>query len=398
MISYINSFNTKRNNPYISFGAKPMPLSEAKKIEHELLSPKIKVLDVYCHASPDEDTVNAMKVIVNWLKKHKKKIQVQLNLEDTKNLYIKPKKYQQNTNYKKPDISVVVDFNAKERLTGNFAQKLEQNSDKKILGFDHHLLSSNEIAGNLYIDNTAKSCSGIIYRFFESIGKKLNNKDLKSLYCGMLSDYDKFKLIEIKNTELIKLPSLNEDENSKEILEKIEAKLTEKDKKQIYKHLDILSNLTRQEKTLRKKLFDKTQITPNGKLAYLVIEPENQDWLKMGADTTRTSTIIRDIRTSILDPDSQHLFSLEQREKLKKVKGAIVFYRSSSSPTSDYQMSLTTKGDYAQQLVDYIKKNINPNLEAGGHPHRRGGRIHSLDKTEVKNFVNSFIEAADKID
>src|SRR5574344_1524745 len=137
-------------------------------------------------------------------------------------------------------------------------------------------------------------------RFFEGLGEKINSKDSKSLYCGMVSDYKKSGLVKITNKngnyELMKTDKLLKDKNSMEVMTKLENNLTEKDRKQIYKHLDPLSRLNADETTLRKNLFSNIKVTNNGKLAYIVIEPAATLAAKVGMDTQKTSEILNDLR------------------------------------------------------------------------------------------------------
>lgn len=370
----INSVNSRPNE--ISFGAKPMPLQTAKSFEMKLLDKSIKNIDIYCHSSPDEDTIQSMKVFAHWLRKYKKKISVCIKPEDTKNLFFIPSKYKIKKSSKKPDIALVVDFNGKERIPEQFKKALPGN----IVGFDHHQDMQDPLGGVFYKDTSAKSCCSIIYRFFESLGKKLNKNDLKSLYCGMLSDFEKSKLVMLKDSKLIKLPELDVDKNSREILEKIESQLSSKDKEQIHRHLDIISNLTKKEKALQKRLQSEIKYTPNGKFAYVVIPLQDKQWESLGMDTPRTSAIIKDLRIATLD-------------NTPSIQGVMAFY----SAKDCYKISIHSRNSYAQKLINYITNNITPNLQAGGHPDRTGGRIYSKNKNDIDNFISNFLTAAEKV-
>lgn len=369
----INSVNNRPNG--ISFGAKPILFQVAKSFETKLLDKNIKNIDIYCHASPDEDTVNSMKVFAHWLKKYKKNISVCIKPEDTKNLFFIPSKYKIKKSSKNPDMALVVDFNGKERIPEQFKNMLPEN----IVGFDHHQDMQYPLNGTFYKDPSAKSCSSIIYRFFESLGKKLSTNDLKSLYCGMISDFEKSKLIALKDSKLIKLPELDVDKNSKEVLEKIESQLSSKDKDQIYKHLDIISNLTKKEKALQKRLQSDIKYTPNGKFAYVVIPPQDKQWKNLGMDTPRTSAILKNLR-------------IETLNNTPSIQGVMVFY----SANDCYKMSIHSRKDYAQKLRYYIMQNLNPNLIAGGHANRAGGHT-SLKKTDIHKFIADFLTAAEKV-
>lgn len=369
----VNSVNSKAANN-INFKAKVIPVQAAKSFEAKLLDKNIKNIDIYCHASPDEDTVNSMKVFAHWLKKYKKNISVCLNPKDTKNLFFSPSRYKIKKTKTKPDMALIVDFNGEERISEQFKKMLPEN----IVGFDHHQDMQYPIKGIFYKDISAKSCCSIIFRFFESLGKKLNKNDLKSLYCGMLSDFEKSKLIMLKDSKLIKLPELDADKNSKEILEKIESQLSSKDKEQIYRHLDIISNLTKKEKALQKRLQSEIKYTPNGKFAYVIIPLQDKQWKSLGMDTPRTSAIIKDLRITTLN-------------NTPSIQGVMAFY----SAEDCYKMSIHSRNDYAQKLRDYIVQNLNPKLIAGGHPNRAGGHT-SLKPTDINQFIADFLTAAER--
>jgi hypothetical protein len=138
-----------------------------------------------------------------------------------------------NIAHKKADKVVILDFNGKDRVPEGYSDDISEYSPENIIGFDHHHTTEHKINGNLYIDTTAKSNCGVLTRFFESIGEKINKKDAKSLYCGMVSDYKKsglVKLNKIKNKyELVKTDKLYADKNSLEVINKNLRKLSNKD-------------------------------------------------------------------------------------------------------------------------------------------------------------------------
>lgn len=394
LISVKNTINNKPSSgKNVSFKAAPIPYKLASELNAKLLDPAIKSFDIFCHASPDEDTVNVGKVLNNYLKKHGKKMDFCVCSPKLKGLFLGHGKFNIKNNSEPADAALVLDFSSKSKVSRQFADVL--NKSKKLIGFDHHQVTSDAIYGFIYRDDTAYSCCGVLYRFFESIGEKLKKNDLKSLYCGMLSDYQKSKLIKFDNASLIKLPALEKDPNSKEILEKIGSQLSDKEKMKIHKHIDVLSRLSPQEQAFRKSLFPKINVTPNGKLAYVVIEPDDKEWISLGMKNTKTSPILRDLRLRLLNGvQSDDAFTASQKEQFKDLKGAIVFYRAGHV----YQMSIHTKDEYANDLIKYVKTNLNPNLTADGHPNRAGGRIFTLDKNEVNTFINNFLIAAEKLD
>lgn len=401
-VLYLKS-DVSQNKNNVSFGAKPIPSAVVKKIERRLLT--ANSIDVYSHSSPDEDTINSAKVVYNWLKRMGKDVSLCFNAGETNGLLFKnSKKYKFKDDLsKKPDLNLLIDFNSTERVPKRFVDVLGAGKTKNIIGLDHHDVSEKTMFDpKSYIDSDAQSCSGVIFRFFEGLGVKLKKTDLESLYCGMLSDYRKSKLISIENSSngsaLQKLPKLYENEYSAEVLEKIETLLSSKSKAKILKHLDTFANLTQKEINFSNGLNDKVQITKNGKLAYVVIDPKSKEWKALGMDNTRTSDILANFRSMVIDSSEQNKnFSPELKNKLKDVEGAMVFYRSMDNKESSYKMSIHSKGDYAKRLIDYVKININPELIAGGHPDRAGGKVRNCDKKSVDKFINDFLIAAEKI-
>lgn len=391
--------NISLNTPNITFKAKPIPKSVIEKTKSTLLTSAVKRIDIYCHDSADEDTVNSSKVFANWLIRNGKNVSICVQHDEVTDLYLKNSAAKLKLKPNTPDKTVVLDFNSEERLPRDYKKDFFKESSKNIIGYDHHDKTPNTLKGNFYIDSTAKSCCSIMTRFFEGLGEKINSKDSKSLYCGMVSDYKKSGLVKITNKdgnyELIKTDKLLKDKNSMEVMTKLENNLAEKDKKQIYKHLDPLSRLNADETTLRKKLFSNIKVTNNGKLAYVVIEPDDKLWAKVGMDTQKTSEILKDLRERV-SSNSQEVEELtkSQKEKFKNVDTVIAFYRKSEAADSKYRMSIHSKSNSALKLIDYVRENKDPNLIAGGHSDRAGGEISSVKKSDVQNFVNNFIEAS----
>lgn len=394
MIGIINNSVSEINyKSGISFKAKPFKYDEALRIKNRMLS--FNTYDVYSHTSPDEDTINAAKVIIRKLKEYGKQASLCVNKRKARCLFFS----HGNNNFKHDanpaDLAIVLDFNARAKIPSLYKEIFNATDPEKIIGFDHHEKTTDPIRADLYSDNTAKSCCSILYRYFEALGEKLSKNDLKSLYCGMLSDYKKSKLVDFKDSKLIKLPALEDDKNSKEVLERVEAQLSDKAKVQIYKHLDVISNLTPKEQSLRKRLVNDIQVTPNGKLAYIIIPVNDKQWHSMGLDTTRNSQILSDLRLRLInDVQNDGLFSPEQKEKLKNVQAVIMFYGMKTA----YKMSVHSKDDYAMRIIDYVIETTKPAITPGGHPNRAGGRIASLDKNDVDNFIKGYLTAAEKID
>ena len=406
MIISINNYSlSKKNYPQKpTFCAKSFAIKAARKMNDRMLNPKIKTITLSAHASPDEDTNCAKEVFANYLTRHNKKVNICINESKSKDLFISKSAHPINSDRIMSDLAIMLDFNSKSKLPKSFADFLKTYKRKNIIGFDHHPKTQNHIKGKFYIDTTAKSCCGILYRYFEAIGEKLSNNDLATLYCGVLSDYRKSKLIKIKNNQLTRLPDLIKDKNSSYILDKLELALSKEEKEKIYKHLDVLSNLTQVEKEFQKEMYSKIKISQDKKLAYAVIPKDDAKWQEVGGDNGRTSEILGHLRIQLIDPTSTQRLSDAQKEALKNTRAAIIFYKSGGV----YQMSIHTKPEQSNALgiikeakkewLKYqqsTKKTIE--MAGGGHKHRAGSRIFSTDNQDIEAFINCYLKAAEKV-
>lgn len=385
-------------NSNISFRAKPIPKTVINKTKQELLNPKVSTVDIYCHTSADEDTINSAKVFGNWLISKGKEVNICVAEKDTKDLYFNSKDYNIKQNHKPANKSVILDFNAKERLPQIYSTVYEKTKANNIIGYDHHKSGDNKLKGKFYIDDSAKSCCGVLTRFFDGLGEKLNKKDTKSLFCGMVSDYKKSELLKITNNKgkytVIKTDKLLQDKNSLEVFEKLENSLSKREKTDIYKHLDPLSRLTNEEKMLRKHLFENIHVSKNGKLAYVAIPPNDKLWKKVGMDTSATSEILKELRVKVSTNDFNiELLNDKQKEKLKNVDTVIAFYRKSSD-TNEYRMSIHSRSNSAIKLIERAKE-MNSDITAGGHADRAGGFINSIEEKDTKNFIRAFVKASE---
>lgn len=379
-------FNPTQN---VAFCAKKMPTEVSKTLMKKFSAGQS--FDIYLHSSPDEDAINSAKLIYNWLKKMGKDVYICVHEHDTKGLKFNPKKYKIKQGSKPSDIAIVLDFNGNDRVPKPFDKMLKRYSPDQLVIIDHHIKSNRALNGFSYVDLTARSCCAIIYRFFESIGYKLTSSDSRNLLCGIISDGVKSKILKLKNNRLLKTKSL--DKNSHEVLEGVQKHLGPKDRMKIYTHLDIISNLNHREKIFRKRLVREIQVTPNGKLAYIVINPGDKQYAALGGDNVRTSAILADLRLRLTNGiNKDELFSNQQKAKLEKIEGAIIFYPT----TIGYQMSVHTKKEYAQCLIEAVRK-INPGLIAGGHPNRAGAKIFSNKKEDIQAFINSFLNASEAL-
>lgn len=401
MINCINKYNVKRNNcckrQKVTFGAKPVTPETALHYINKIKSSGAKKIYLFGHSSLDDDALCSVYSFSHLLKKLGINNSMCGKPEQLRWLYLKGLKDIKAVKTQ-PDLIVTLDFNDAKRIPKLFKNIFKGNKPGNIIGLDHHQ-KTNSLDGDFYIDDTARSCCGIIYRFAEALKVKLNPTSYESMYCGMLSDYQKHELINIKNGHLIKNPKLFNDKNSLEVLEGVEKEVNEASRIKVLKHLDIMNSLTDKEKTFNAELFSSIKTTPNGKLAYVVIDPNDKHWRELGMDNDRNSLILRSLRIALLNSAEEGSpFNAEQKELFKNVKASMIFYRTSPKKHGLYQMSIHSKDGHAQNLIDYIKTNIDPNLEAGGHKDRAGGRVHSLSKVETNKFINYFLTAAENLD
>lgn len=379
MISSVNNYN---NHKRVSFKAKPMSRETALELKAALS----KMSGIYPHDAADLDAAKGSSFLRRRLKKWQQNAVIFIENRSLK--YLGFSKKTVNTEYVKPDNLISFDHGSTERFPKVFARALEEIPPENRVVVDHHERSKDTAieCGYSYVDATAKSCCAIMYRLVEALGEKLNKNDLRDLYAGILSDYEKSELVKFKNSKLIKQPALYQDKNAKEVLEKVEAQLSQKDKNKIYRHLDILSNLTPREKALRAKLLSQVQVTPNGKIAYVIIPLGDKNWSSMGMDTIRNSDILRDVRLSILN-------SRKTNKKLKNIEGVMIFYREKPSNDSLYKMSIHSINHYAQRLIDRVKATTDLKT-TGGHEDRAGGRIFSVQPDDVQEFIDNFLQAS----
>lgn len=404
--------NYIKNNNF-SFRAKPIPKEVLSNVYTQISNPEVRNIDIHPHLLADEDAINSAKLIYDFVQKMGKKARICIEPKDTQDLFFNSKNYRLKRDNREPDMHIVVDFNSIERFSQKFLPQFNKTSHKPVIIIDHHnpndkTININHANSQLYIDESANSCSGIIFRLFEGLGKKLTKADAKNLYCGMLSDYLKSKLITIEHTpegaKLVKLPELHKHKESKELLEKIEAQLDTKTKQKIYNHLDFFSHLDKQSKAFMNHLPSMIQVSPNGKLAYVLIEPDNKDWATIGMDTNKNSKILSNLRTRMLKSQQDSIFSPELKEKLKQVQIAMVFYKTSPE-LNEFKMSVhsnsvdsdafitAAKSEWAKYLA---QTNQNIPYYGGGHPDRAGGKILSCEKQDAKAYVNCFLTAIEK--
>ena len=389
----VGSFMLSVNNHLanVSFKANVMPKNQAKHIDNILHSGKS--VDIFCHAMSDEDTFNSATAFYNYLKDEGISARIiasggkdNYNYDTSKYNIIDAKDVNENT--QKADVALCVDFSGKDRLATNVFKHLQKYDAKTIVGIDHHddknkitpdfnqvteVYEKNNLpkmeAKNYYVDSSARANCGIVYRFFEALGKKPSKEVSKSLFVGFEDDSSKNK------TKL--------DKNSKEIQLKLIKSLNIIDLAKIGKHFLDKTKFTKEEKAFAKSLNQRTQYSSNGKLAYVEIKEDDKEWNKIGKNTEKAKNILCKYRKQVLSNN-------------KNLEAVAVFYPCSDGIT--YKMSLLSNKDYAMKMVDYVKDNYDKNIVAGGHKDRCGGTIQTTNPEEQHAWVNNFIKASENIE
>ena len=403
----------------LSFKANKMSLNQAEHIQNSLI--KSDSVDIFCHVSTDEDAFNSAKIMYEYLENNGVRPRI-ICSGARKNYGYDEKKYRIiqsediNSGTEKSETALCVDFSTQDRINGKALKYLTEYGEDKIIGFDHHhpkkpvtndfifLEKSYDTAPvleqpkNFYIDSSAKSAASIIIRFFQALGIEMSKTQLKSAYAGMLDDMSKYDFIKFSKAEgAVPTGKLKKDKNASEVFNFVDSKLDNADKQEVISHLDILSNLNLEESAFQKKLYDKIQLTDNGRAAYVIIPPDDEEWINIGGDNSVTSKILRDFRIRTLKHEKQDEFlDKDKLEKIKNVEAVMVFYPDYKSKR--YRISMHSNKDYAEKIIEYNRNNLNKNLIAGGHPNRSGGSMAGLNKNECSLWVKNFLCAAENIE
>lgn len=398
----INSTNFFK---YPNFTANVMPKNCAEYINSKLKN--AKTVDIFCHKSSDEDTFNSAKAMYSYLKSNGISPRIIAsnaikNFEyDTKNYNI-IQDYEINKNTKKSDIALCVDFSSPNRLPENVLNYIKK-YDKNIVGFDHHndnvVVTSdyNKItqsyaktqampaidAKNYYIDSSAKSNCAIISRFFDAIGHKISSLEAKFLLAGMIDDTAKNGTTKIdKSGNITVNDKINDNGNTKEVMENVLSNINQADKTSVIKHLTNKVKLSDKEFQFLNNLENKVQYSSNGKYAYVEISKDDKEWLDLGKDTLPALIALKQFRENTLN-------------KNQNICAVAVFYPTNEK--NNFKMSILTKEDYAKQIIDNIKATTYPELIAGGHENRSGGYIVTTDDNVYHDWINLFKNSAEKV-
>lgn len=363
----------------ISFQAKPISIKRAEYTKLQLL--KSNFVDIVCHSSSDEDTIASARAIKWFLNKNKIPSRI-ISDSAAKTFNYKSGDTLDISSQKLPKVPsgtvLCVDFSEYTRVSSELKKYIEK--AKNLICIDHHNGPEPILKGNnIYTDLSAKSCSGIILRFFEALKINPPEKIKQILYCGMSDDLKKNKFLEFTDRELFpaKTKEFMKDKNTKYLYSKLESELSAKDKIEVNKHLNILMSLNKPEKMFKDSLPEKIQYNSNGKFGYVIIPPNDEQWLSLGGDNKRTSAILRNFRLTALKNDSN-------------LDSAAVFYPNSSG----YRISIHSKGNNVLKIFEHIR-GLFPEFSGGGHPERGGGGNSSLKPEDCNRWINSVISGID---
>lgn len=380
----------------VNFQANPFSKKQAQFFNQKLVN--ANYVDIICHSLTDEDAVASAKAIQWYLKKQHTPQRIILNHgEDTWDYPHKGRVLDTAVSElpkDKPDTVLCIDFSSTSRISKNVIDYINQ--AKKIFCIDHHTdgdivpdihpitrsLGEKELDAlpitNIYIDTSAKSCSGIVMRLLEALGAAPPTRILQQLFCGMVDDLRKNSCIKFDETlEPVKLDIMNKDRYTSNLYSSLEKKLLQKDRDAVIKHLNVLANLTPEEIKFKESL--PIRMEKAGKLGYVVIPSGDKEWANLGGDNKKTSAIMGNFR----------LNALENNPELDSVA---VFY-----PVKDaYRISIHSKDNNVLKLFDYVKENFNPDLQAGGHENRGGGYVQSLEPDICEKWVNEILKGAEE--
>lgn len=366
----------------VSFQAKPFDINQAKYIQKHLSSAKFA--DIICHAGTDEDSIASARAMKYFLSSLKIPSQIIADRADDTFRYVKNEKdyingtkafFENNT----PETVICMDFSSLSRINSYVREYIKK--AKSLFCFDHHLHGELENNGkNIYVDGTAKSCSGVMLRFFQSLNMKLPENIKANLLCGMIDDLSKNNYIKFGNNPSPYLTkAMLEDKNTMLMYNNLKARTTKDSRQKVMEHLNVLMNLKDNEQRFMLRLPRMVKYTKNHKLAYVVIPPGDKEWSEIGGDNRVTSAILRNFR-------------LSQLKSNEDIDSVAVFY----PDTQGLRISIHSKNNNVMKFYKYITEHTNPKFIGGGHDERGGGTSLTLDQEACEKWVKSIIDAAEK--
>lgn len=375
------SFRSFIFNMETSFKAKSMPTKQALHLKKQLKNACL--VDIICHSSTDEDAIASAKAMEWYIKKLKVPCRViQDRAEDTFEYNkIATNDLSQN-NYLDSslggDTILCIDFSSYSRINPNLHETIK--TIPQLICLDHHTQGDlNSQNPNIYIDTTAKSCAGVIMRFFESLNINPPNIIKKHLFCGMTDDLRKNGYIKYnESTTPIPTKLIENDTNTQSLYNRLRNELSQDDKDTVIKHLNKLASLTQEEKAFKDSLPSRAKYIANGKFAYIEIPVNDKEWQALGGDNSTTSAIIGDFRKT----------TLEENPTLDSVA---VFYPNHNG----YRISIHSQNNNVLNLFNYIKSTTIPDFIGGGHEERGGGTNLNFNPEKCRNWVDNILIATE---
>ncbi len=387
----------------INFKANKISKPQAEYINSVLCSSKS--VDIICHEDTDRDSADSAVSIFNYLKQKGISSRIiisqnlkSLNLENSGCNFINSKDLKENEPVS--DTAICMDFSSSERInqkTLDYIKKVP-----KLLCFDHHRgvnlvdhdytyinkpLDENNIhikpVTSFYIDSSAKSTTSILYRFYEALGEKIDNSQAYTLFSGLVDDGQKRSAVicDGLNGKIEPDTMLVEDKNAYEVFADLRNKLAPEQIKQIAQDVDLTSFLTKNERNFQMSLFSRLNFEKDGEIAYVYIPPNDEEWNKLGQDTTITSAILNKFRRDVINNNFND-------DKLKKVRTVLTFYQADDK----YRVSIHSKGNLHYVYANYDKYYKNGITSLGGHTSRGGGRILSTNEIICKNWMKKILD------
>ncbi len=382
----------------ISFKANKISKRQARYFKERL--DKAKDVDIVCHESTDRDSLNCAIAMQRYLDNLGVNSKIILSGKPSKTGIKNPDFRYITANEIKPDDNPVdtalcVDFSAKERLTPALLEYIKKS--KNLLCIDHHegtnLFSTDyvvlkksiedadkvlETAAPCYVDSSAKSATSVIYRIFEALDVDIDSEQAYSLMFGLIDDAAKKGYMICDGTEgtIHSTEKLTQDKNAYEVYSSLKRKLDDEQIKKIAMAIDIMSNLNEAEQNFKNSLYEKVLFSDNGKIAYVEIPPDDEEWKSLGGDNTRTSTILNRFRQNIL-------------KKYDNVELALTFYEAEGK----YRLSAHSKNPDLLNFYNYVEETKIPGFtkNAGGHKDRGGGKIFTTDPETCHKWVSDII-------
>lgn len=389
----------KLTNCHTNFKANKMSTMQARYVDKTLKN--AQNVDIICHDMTDRDSANSALAMWEYLNNLGINSRVIISQKNPQSLKLRTYDFNmvqalddEKLQSISPDIIFCVDFGGKERVKPNVLNHIEK--CPKVMGFDHHsetdvsrgsfmqlqrpILDDECILSriNFYSDMTAKSATSVIYRFFEALQGDIDSNQAYDLFSGLVDDCIKRNLIKcdgIKGT-IEAQEALIKDEHAYDVYKKLKAKLTDEQIAQIAKNIDVLSSLNEKEQAFKDSLNDRLNFSNNGKIAYIKINPDDEEWKDLGGDNTITSRILNNFRQEVLKNNED-------------VQVAIAFYEAHG----DYRMSAHSKKPILLDFFKYIEDNTIYGFtkNSGGHPTRAGAGLKTTNPQICEKWVNDII-------